>query len=116
MEKAQRYLGGAEEQHAELQKYTKLKGIEYVLDSLREKENPQPPLVLDQINLERMTEQIIEALRNKLPQSVDLPEAENQVTTLMAVEAAETMTIREIGATPLSISNKPNMEKLKALL
>ncbi|WP_134699394.1 hypothetical protein [Ammoniphilus sp. YIM 78166] len=116
MEKAQRYLGGAEEQHAELQKYIKSRGIGYVLDSLREKENPQPALVLDQTHLESLTEKIIEVLRTKLPHSEDLPEPDNQITTLKAVEATESMTIHEIEANPLSPPHKPNMEKLKALL
>ncbi|MEW9671521.1 hypothetical protein [Ammoniphilus sp. 3BR4] len=125
MEKANRYLGGVDEQHTELQNYIKSKGIQYILDAIHEKENPKPQLVVDQSDIERMTNQIIEALSTKVPKRLPVTETKENENTQNAINVIETINTSEIEVTPLqpkkkpkskADNRKPNMEKLKALL
>lgn len=125
MEKANRYLGGADEQDAELQQYIRSKGIQYILDAIHEKENPKAPVVIDHSDAEKMARQIIEALSNKLPQFTPVNESihnANTPNTPDAINVVETMNTSEIEITPIppkkkkTKNNKPNLDKLKALL
>jgi hypothetical protein len=103
IEKADRKLNGLEEQHILLNSYIKSKGIQYILDAIREKET-RPSSVVGEVEVEMAVNQIIQALKKGIQNELQIQTPINTVNTAKTVN---TITIP---------NNKPDIEKLIALL
>lgn len=103
IEKADRQLNGLEEQYTLLNNYIKSKGIDYILDAIREKEI-QPSSVVHEAEMDRAVHQIIQALMKGLQNELRLPDPHIPV----ASQKADPLD-------PLP-KPKPDLVKLMALL
>jgi hypothetical protein len=119
IEKAYRYLNGLDEQYAKLNNCIKTKGIEYILEAVQEKEERLSNA--DEIRIEKVTDKIIEVLMNALQNESHRPAPINSIKKIDASSnrlhvAAPINTITTIDAYKDVSQNKPDIEKLKALL
>ncbi|MBP1153312.1 MULTISPECIES: hypothetical protein [unclassified Paenibacillus] len=97
IEKADRHLSGLEEQYTLLHSHIKSKGLDYILDAIREKET-RTSSVVDEEDFEKAVQQILQAL---------LREFHNEHHTPISLDPQE----------PIPLPKpKPDMVKLMALL
>ncbi|BCJ86284.1 hypothetical protein skT53_12690 [Effusibacillus dendaii] len=97
MQKADRFLNGTDEQNQLLDSYIKTKGIQYVLDAIREKETRRFIVDEDEI-ADKTANRIIQVLLKELPNRLQVSAPVNTVNT-------KTMP-----------KNRPDVERLKGLL
>jgi hypothetical protein len=100
IEKVDRNLNGQEEQYILLNNHIKSKGIPYILEAIREKENqsPQSPWVIGEVEIEKAVQQIMQAVMKEIRPELQAPTLISPVNTV---------------ALPV---NEPELEKLLALL
>jgi hypothetical protein len=117
IEKADRKLNGLEEQHILLNSYIKSKGIHYILVAIREKET-RPSPVVGEVEVDMAVNQIIQALKKGFQNELQIPTPENTVNTLNTLNTVKNVKTENTKTenTITIPSNKPDIEKLMALL
>jgi hypothetical protein len=98
IEKADRNLNGLEDQYSQLRQYIQSKGIQYILDAVREKEQGAASAA-GEVHIENAVNEIMEALMKRLQNEFPHPSSLNT------------------NVNPVNLPKpKPDMERLIALL
>ncbi|WP_274361661.1 hypothetical protein [Paenibacillus thermotolerans] len=116
IEKADRHLSGLDQSYAQLNHCIKSKGIQYVLDAIREKEAGVSPA--DESMIQKAADKIILALKEYQKESsrpaLRIPKRTNN--NKVHVAAPQKTTIPSLDGHKKGSQHKPDLEKLKALL
>lgn len=115
IEKADRNLNGLELQYKLLNSHIKSKGIQYILDTIREKETQSSP-VIGEAEIEKAVNQIIQALMKGFQNELPIPTPINTVNTITLSKNIPDMEKLKNMPDMEKPKNMPDMEKLMALL